>query len=146
MAPRAVSRVFLMGLVGSFLFLPSPRAAEQRPVVAVFDVQTKFLKLSKVKQDMLTELLGQELGVGGVYQVMPPGDVKRALLEQSSESFKACYDEKCQIDLGRQLPANKLVTTTVMKLGGECRVSASLYDLKRQTTDIVARTKCACTE
>ena len=146
MATKAFLRILLMGLVGSFFFLPSPRAADQRPVVAVFDVQTKFLKLSKVKQDMLTELLGQELGVGGVYQVMPPGDVKRALLEQSSESFKACYDEKCQIDLGRQLPANKLVTTTVMKLGGKCRVSASLYDLKRQTTDLVAKEKVACDE
>ena len=146
MASRVFARVFLMGAVGSIFFLPSPRADEQRPVVAVFDVQTKFLKLSKDKQDMLTELLGQELGVGGVYQVMPPGDVKRALLEQSAESHKKCYDEKCLVELGKQLPANKLVTTTIVKLGGECRVAASLYDLKRQTTDLVAKEKVACDE
>ncbi|MBW2703595.1 MAG: formylglycine-generating enzyme family protein [Deltaproteobacteria bacterium] len=31
MATRAFARVFLMGLVGSFLFLPAPRAADQVP-------------------------------------------------------------------------------------------------------------------
>ncbi len=139
-----------MGLVAVFLVLGSSvlvtGAGKERSIVAVFDIQTKFLKLSKAKQDMLTELLGQELGVDGIYQVMPPGDVKRALLEQSAESYKECYDEKCQVQLGRQLPANKLVTTTIMKTAGKCRVMASLYDLRKQTTDIVAKAKCACTE
>jgi TolA-binding protein len=124
----------------------SLNAADQRPVVAVFDVQTKFLKISKAKREMLTELLGQMLGVGGVYQVMPPGDVKKALLEQSSESYKKCYDEKCQIEFGRNLPANKLVTTTILKAAGKCRVTSSLYDLKRQTTDIMATEKERCNE
>ena len=55
------------------------------------------------------------------------------LLEQSKESFKKCYDEKCQIELGRQLPANKMVTTNIKKIGGKCRVAGSLYDLKKQT-------------
>ncbi|MBW1811647.1 MAG: hypothetical protein JRJ87_25895 [Deltaproteobacteria bacterium] len=128
------------------LSVSSARAADKRPVVAVFDVQTKFLKISKAKREMLTELLGQMLGVGGVYQIMPPGDVKKALLEQSSESFKKCFDEKCQIELGRNLPANKMVTTTILKAAGACRVTSSLYDLKRQTTDIVATEKGACNE
>ncbi len=68
--------------------------------------------MHSAKKEMLTELLGQMLGVGGVYQVMPPGDVKKALLEQSSESFKKCFDEKCQIELGRNLPANKMVLSS----------------------------------
>jgi hypothetical protein len=126
------------------LMIPLAVAADQRPVVAVFDVQIQFFKLPQAKRDMLTNLLGQELGIGGVYQVMPPGDVKRALVDQSAESYKECFDEKCQIQLGRQLPANKLVTTTVMKMGKMCRVAASLYDLKRQTTDLVAKEKCGC--
>jgi iron(II)-dependent oxidoreductase len=139
---RLVSLVWLSSLLSGTAVV----AADSRPVVAVFDVQTKFIKLPKAKLDMLTDLLGQELGVGGVFQVMPPGDVKRALLEQSSASYKPCYDEKCQIALGRQLPANKLVTTTILKAAGQCRVAASLYDLRRQTTDVVARQTCACAE
>ncbi|MBW2699672.1 MAG: formylglycine-generating enzyme family protein [Deltaproteobacteria bacterium] len=136
-----LSVVFVLGMA-----VMVAGAGRKRTVVAVFDIQTKFLKLSSAKRNMLTELLGQELGVDGIYQVMPPGDVKRSLLEQSAESHKKCYDEKCQVELGRQLPANKLVTTTIMKTAGKCRVMASLYDLRRQTTDIVAKAKCACTE
>jgi iron(II)-dependent oxidoreductase len=142
-------RVDLAPVLALLVLVFSPlraASADRRPVVAVFDVQVKRVKLTSGQLDMLTELLGQELGVGGIYQVMPPGDVKRTLLEQSSESYKSCYDEKCQIELGRQLPANKLVTTTMMKVGARCRVAASLYDLKRQTTDLVARETAGCKE
>ncbi len=124
---------------------PVVLAAGRPPVVAVFDIQFKFLRLSGGKRDMLTEIMVTEMGVGGVYQVMPPGDVKKELLKQSSKSFKKCYDKKCQIELGRQLPANKLLTTGIMKIGkGWCRVAGSLYDLRRATTDITAREKSAC--
>ncbi len=128
------------------LGLPLSLAGDQRPVVAVFDVQTKFIKLPKGKRDMLTELMAQEIGIGGVYQVMPPGDVKRILLEERAESYKECFDEKCQIELGRQLPANKIVTTSIMKVGSRCRVASSLYDLRRQTTDLVAKESTGCSE
>ncbi len=89
-------------------------AGDERPIVAVFDIQTKRVKLTRIKRGILTELMASELVQGGVYRVMPPGDVKRMLLEQSKESYKECYDDKCQIKLGRQLPADKLLTTSIM--------------------------------
>jgi formylglycine-generating enzyme required for sulfatase activity len=90
--------------------------------------------------------MAEELGAGGLYQIMPPGDIKRALLDESQETYKECYDEQCQIKLGRQLAASKLLTTTIKKLGGKCRVTASLYDLRKQTTDTTASHKCKCKE
>ena len=128
------------------LVAPSHARAGQRQVVAVFDIQTKFTKLSRAKRNALTDVLAGEMALGGVFQVMPPGDVKRILLDQSRVSFKACYDEKCQIQLGRELPANKLLTCTVVRIGRTCRVSASLYDLKRQTTDTSERETAGCGE
>ena len=128
------------------LFLPTARAGDQRPIVAVFDIQTKFIKLPKAKRDMLTDVMAEELAEGGIFQVMPPGDVKRVLLEQSKESYKKCFDEKCQIELGRQLPANKMLTTSIKKIGRKCRVTGSLYDLKKQTTDTTASEKVKCGE
>ncbi len=128
------------------LFLPTARAGDQRPIVAVFDIQTKFIKLPRAKREALTEVMAEELALGGVYQVMPPGDVKRILIEQSAESYKECFDDRCQIELGRQLPANKLPTTTIKKMAGKCRVTGSLYDLKRQTTDLVAKESTGCSE
>ncbi|MBN2497334.1 MAG: SUMF1/EgtB/PvdO family nonheme iron enzyme [Deltaproteobacteria bacterium] len=120
------------------------RAGSGRPVVAVFDIQLKLLELEKAERDMLTGVLSTELSLHGIFQVMPPGDVKKALLVQAGESHRECYDEKCQIELGRQLPADKLLTATVVKVGTSCRVSASIYDLKRQTTDFTARKAGGC--
>ena len=137
---------FFAWMLALSLLAPAAGAADKRQVVAVFDIQVKRVRLGKAQKDMLTELMAQELGLGGIYQVMPPGDVKRVLLEQATESYKVCFDEKCQIELGRQLPADKLLTTSIMKIGGRCRLAGSLYDLRRQTTDFIAKEKCKCTE
>ncbi len=39
------------------LFLPTARAGEQRPIVAVFDIQTKRVKLTKSQRDILTAVM-----------------------------------------------------------------------------------------
>jgi hypothetical protein len=139
-------RAALVPCVLALLAIPLALNARNRPIVAVFEVQTKRMKLSKARRNLLTELMASELGLRGYFKIMPPGDVKSILLGHSKESYKKCYDEKCQIELGRQLPANKLVTATVMRMGANCRVSASLYDLKTQTTDTTVKVKGGCTE
>ncbi len=135
--------LILMALGATTIFSLDLSAAD-RPVVAVFDVQIKFLELAKDKRNMLTDVVAEELALGGVYQVMPPGDVKRSLREKASESFQNCFDEACQIELGRQLSANKLLTTSIKKIGEKCRLTGSLYDLKRQTTDTTAKAVAGC--
>jgi formylglycine-generating enzyme required for sulfatase activity len=130
--------------IACLLFATGSRGADRRQVVAVFDIQVKYMKISKSKKKMLTEVMAEEVALGGVYQIMPPGDVKRTLNQHSANSYKKCFDEKCQIQLGRQLPANKLLTSTIKKIGGKCRVTGSLYDLKRQTTDTTAKAVSGC--
>jgi hypothetical protein len=115
-------------------------------VVAVFEVQFENLNLPKALQVRLTKLVTQEIGLDGVFQVMPPGDIQRALQAQQVESYKSCYDERCQIELGRQLSANKLLTALILKSGTRCRISASLYDLQKQTTDLVTKEVTGCGE
>ena len=39
------------------LFLPTARAGDQRPIVAVFDIQTKRVKLTKSQQGILTDVM-----------------------------------------------------------------------------------------
>ncbi|MBN2494164.1 MAG: formylglycine-generating enzyme family protein [Deltaproteobacteria bacterium] len=137
---RSVTVVLLVLLAG-----PDAQSG-QRPVVAVFDLNVQRIQLAGSQRDMLTRLLAEEMGVGGLFQVMPPGDVRQALQAQSSESYRDCYDEQCQVRLGRQLPANKLLTSTLRMIGQRCRLTGTLYDLGRQTTDIVAREESGCQE
>ncbi len=113
------------------LFLPTARAGDQRPIVAVFDIQTKYIKLPKGKRDMLTDLMASELAQGGIYRVMPPGDVKRVLLEQSRESYKECFDEKCQIELGRYGEARQHLEQSLELIPGDPSLGQILRELER---------------
>ena len=56
-------------LMAFLLAFPCAQAKDQRPVVAVFDIQVKRVKLSKSLKKLLTELMAEELAVSGFYQV-----------------------------------------------------------------------------
>ena len=58
--------------------------------------------------------------------------------EQKKETYKSCYDQSCQIEMGRELAAEKTLATWVLKVGETCQVTATLYDLKKGTTELAA--------
>ncbi|MHC4621672.1 MAG: hypothetical protein ACYTEQ_28350, partial [Planctomycetota bacterium] len=60
------------------------------------------------------------------------------------DTYKVCFDEKCQIELGRELAANKTLATNVLNISDRCVVTARLYDLKTQTNDASASAEGAC--
>ncbi len=72
------------------LFLPAARAGDQRPIVAVFKIEDRTKRLKHQLVRSLSEYLGNSLGEGGGYQIVPPGDIKRALRQQV---IKAKRDE-----------------------------------------------------
>jgi len=118
--------------------------AGERPIVAVFQIEDRSRSLGKDLLGQLTEYLATEVGKAGVFQIVPPGDIKRALMDKKAESFKECFDVSCQVELGRELAANKTLSTSVLKIGGICTVSAALYDLKRMATDLSASAEGGC--
>jgi hypothetical protein len=129
----------------AILFLtPLSQGAGKRPIVAVFQIQDKDAGLEKRTLSKLTDYLGASISEGGTFRVVPPGDVRRALLQKKKETYKQCYDQKCQIELGRELAANKSLSTSILKIGKRCVVTSQLYDLKTQTTDVSAKAKGKC--
>ena len=121
-----------------------PASAGERPIVAVFPIQDVSGQLDPSVIESLTEYLSAAVAVGGNYSIQAPGEMKRRMTDQSKESYKECYDEKCQIELGRELAANKMITAKVIKLGDSCTVTAALYDLRTQATDITATADGKC--
>jgi len=119
-------------------------ATKERPIVAVFQLQDKGKKLDAATLDQLTELLASALAEGGVFRIVPPGDIRRALVEKSKESYKECYDQACQIELGRELAAGKSLSGSILRLEQSCTVALALYDLQSQTTDVTARETTGC--
>ena len=123
---------------------PTPVPAP-KPVVAVFDIEVKGLELDAGALDRLADWLGTLL-TRRDYQVVPRSQLKERLLQQKTESYKSCYDESCQIEIGKELAAEKTLSTQVLKLGGVCKVSLTLFDLKRAASERAGQGEGACDE
>jgi antitoxin component YwqK of YwqJK toxin-antitoxin module len=136
----SIGIVLAAGLVAS-----SAVAAGAPEIVAVFDIEVSGVVLKPAAVDGLGDyLFGKIAAVPGL-KAVPRAEVKRRLREEAKESYSACYDESCQIEIGRELAAQKTISTKIVKLGDECNVSVVLYDLRTSATEHAADVTGACT-
>jgi hypothetical protein len=131
-------------LILAILSQAFPVLAETLPVVAVFEIEDQESGLRPKEISILTDYLGSKLGEGGTYNVVPRAEIKKRLLEQKQDSFKSCYDESCQIELGRELSAQFTLRTTISRAGSQCLLTSVLYDLKTAASHRSATAKAPC--
>ena len=117
--------------------------AADRPIVAVFDMEDRGSGIDREVLANLTDYLASLLAEGG-YQVIPRDKIRESLTTEKKESFKACYDQACQIELGRELAAEKVLATQILKIGKTCQVTSNLYDLKKTATELAANASAEC--
>lgn len=129
----------------SFL-MPLQSLAGDKPVVAIFDIQTKRITLEADVLDLLADQLVTGLSASGKFQVVPRSQLKERLSQQKTDSYKACYDQQCQIELGREVAAAKSLATQIGKIADQCTITANLFDLKKATTDAAAQETGGCDE
>ena len=122
------------------------RAGEPVPVVAVFSIEDRAGKLKRNTRAQLTEYLTTRMGEGDKFRVVPPSDLRARLAAQKKDSYKKCFDEKCQIELGRELAANMTLSARLLRLGGRCQLVLNLYDLKKAATAGSASVRTGCGE
>ena len=113
-------------------------------IVAVFDIHDASKKLEKDALLQLTNYLGTLLTQSGIYKVIPQDQLRQNLLDEKKGSFKECFDERCQIELGKALSAEKTLATTLIQVGSKCAVTANLFDLKTETTEKGASVETGC--
>jgi len=116
------------------------------PIVAVFDIKDQGVGLGPDVIVRLSDYLAMRLAGTGRFLVVPRDDIKARLSQQQTTSYKECYDQACQVELGRELAAQKSLSSTVAKLGSKCVVSAMLYDLKKAVAEQSGTAKGGCTE
>jgi hypothetical protein len=113
-------------------------------VIAVFEIRDTASALSEVDRRSLTRYLATKLVETGKYQVVPESEVRRALEEKKLESYAECYEEACQIEIGKEVAAQKSVVAEIVKLGDTCAVSAVLFDLAKSASEKAAAEKSLC--
>ncbi|NMB74441.1 MAG: tetratricopeptide repeat protein [Myxococcales bacterium] len=134
--------------VASFAAARTGRAQEQGgTVVAVFEIEDtrpQKARLSDRERADLTVYLGAILAEDGTYRVVPPEQLKKALLDKKRESYRECFDERCQIEIGREVAAQKTLATRIMQVGQQCGIIATLYDLRQAASEKATTYKGAC--
>jgi hypothetical protein len=127
---------------------PLSKAAEpSKPIIVVFTIQqAKKIKLTPRTLSTLSDYLSTRLAATGAFQVVPREEIRKRLREQKKASYRECYDTSCQIELGRELAAQKSLATQLMVIGKKCVLTSNLYDLKRAATERGATASGGCTE
>jgi hypothetical protein len=132
------------------VFLPwlasTANAQPSGPIVAVFNIEAKGVKFGRRALSNLSDYLAARLAATGNFQVVPRAELRKRLRQQKKKSYKACYDHNCQVELGRELAAQKSLATSVMKMGRNlCVLTSTIYDLKRAATERGATAEGPCT-
>ncbi|MEQ9504450.1 MAG: DsbA family protein [Deltaproteobacteria bacterium] len=135
----------MRGLSLLLLLMPAvTNAAPSRPVVAVFDIEAKGVRFSADELGSLSDYVSAQLSASGAFEVVPRTELKRALSAQKKESYRACYDEYCQIEIGKEVAAEKSVAGSVSKFGKSCIVTLRLFDLVKATAEAAGTRRGGC--
>jgi TolB-like protein len=133
-----------VGLV-FFILIPLCGFAGERPIVAVFDMEDSSATLQPEVLENLTEYLAVKLAEGG-FQVIPRDQVKQRLVAEKKGTYRECFDKSCQIEMGRELAAQKVLSVKILKVAGRCQLTATLFDLKKAATEDAASAEGSCDE
>lgn len=123
---------------------PSPALRADRPVIAVFDVEDASGTLDAPAIEQLTEYLAARLTSEGSYAVVPRSQLRARLREEKADTLEPCYDEACQIELGKAVAASKTVATKLLRVGSDCAFAATLFDLRNETAERATTVDTAC--
>ncbi|MEL7369395.1 MAG: DUF2380 domain-containing protein [Myxococcota bacterium] len=136
--------LFAMGLAGwSAIAQPSP-APRSRPVIAVFTLKSEGTSFKPSEIESVSEYVSTQLAASGRFQVVPRDEVKKAIVGQKKASYEACYDESCQIEVGKELAAEKVVVGSISKFGAVCLVNLRIFDLAKSAAAMAGTARGAC--
>ncbi|MEQ9504032.1 MAG: hypothetical protein RIT81_44665 [Deltaproteobacteria bacterium] len=122
-------------------------AATDPQVVAVFDVRDERPAAERLDDPTLASLttyLGTLLTKSGQYRVVPSSELQRALRDAKRESLELCYDERCQIEIGKALAAQLSLQTSIGRVGSSCVLTSRLFDLREEATVRAASHRGEC--
>lgn len=138
-----------MGLIlrvlgGVLLLVAGSAGATRPPVVAVFELETRGIALSREARRALSDYLADSLAATGAFRLVPRDRLHRRLGALKRRSYRDCHDRSCQIELGRALAAGSSLAPRLLRIGSRCVATATLYDLRQETTERGATVEGPC--
>jgi len=115
------------------------------PFVAVFEVEDRSRVTDAATIAALTDQLATQLVERRAFRVVPAADLRARLAEAKKASYQACVDERCQIELGKAVAADRTLSARILRVGEGCTINGVVYDLKTEATERAASVRGGCT-
>lgn len=100
----------------------------------MFDSELPLAAAGSMAASEITEVLATRVAAHQDYAVVAPGEVREAIDKRKIESYKECYSESCQLEIGKELAADTILTWRLAILETRCLLTIRLYDLQQAST------------
>ncbi|MCC7386614.1 MAG: PEGA domain-containing protein [Deltaproteobacteria bacterium] len=110
--------------------------------IAVLPLRPIGVALTPVQVESATTLLQAESGVRGV----PSAELRAAIQQRKAASLGPAFDPRSEIEIGRAVSAQKLLSAAWSRLGASCSLSAQLIDLKTEVAEYGTTAMRECSE
>lgn len=124
------SRLMVAAALGLVISATVGADPPRNPVVAVFLMESRSSPLSADEVVGLTDYLSTRLGEQGKFQIIPREELRKRLISQKKNSYNQGYDINFQIELGREMAAEYSISSAISRVGKQCLITASVWDLK----------------
>jgi len=143
---RRLPRRFLFPALSlALLAQTQPAATPPRTSIAIYQIKPAGAT-DKSIASALTALLSTKLTPSPRLSVIEEGMLKAVMERQAMNVSDACDDTSCQVEIGKLVKAQKIITGDIIKLGARYILSLKLVDIQTGTLEFTTEDQCACTE
>ena len=138
------SRLLLSWLTVICLAQTSPPAPPAKTSLAVYPI-----KPAGVSADLttaMTALLTARLTPSPRLKVIEEAMLKTVMERNAMNQSDLCDDTSCQVEIGKLVKAQKMVTGDLAKFGGKHILSLKLVDVQTGALEFATEDSCACSE
>ena len=145
---RFAQRLPFLALALAFLAQTQPAAPPATPPART-SLAVYPIKPAGVSADLttgMTALLTARLTPSPRLKVIEEAMLKTVMERQGLNASDACDDTSCQVDIGKLVKAQKMVTGTLSKIGSKYFLSTNLVDIQTGASEFSTEDKCSCSE
>jgi len=122
--------------------IPAPLPAQERTEdLAVLDISFTGEKLTKPEIEFLSDDIREKAVRLTRYRIMNKENIFAILRDKGIELGK-CQEAECEVEYGRMLQADKLVTSSILFSGGIYYIKLKLYDVPTASIENSVSREC----
>ena len=137
-------RHFCLWMALGWIALAASAQEPAKTSIAIYPIKAAGAEASLAQA--LTSLLSTQLTPSPKLRVIEEAMLKTVMERQGLNASDACDDTTCQVQIGKLIQAQKIITGDIAKLGSKYVLSLKLIDIQTGALEFTTQDKCACPE